>query len=67
MDQQVQENPEGRENPGILVLLAIRGHLFRHVLYLLQQEHPFLLSDQQHPGSLGSPVCLGGLETLVHP
>lgn len=67
MDQQVPESLEGLVNPGILELLATQGHLFHQVLYLLWQEHLFLLSGQQHPGSLGSLVSLEGLETLAHP
>lgn len=68
MGQQAQENLEGLANPGVLEPLATRGHLLHQVLYLLlQQEHPFVLSNQQHPGSLGSPMSLGVLETPAHP
>lgn len=68
MGRQVRENLEGLANPGILEFLATRGHLSGQVLSLpLQQEHPFLLSNRQHPGSLGSLVSPEVLETLAHP
>lgn len=68
MDQRVRESLEGLVSPVILGLLATRGHLFHtKVLYLPQQERPFLLSNQQHLGSPGSLVSPEGLETLAHP
>lgn len=68
MGQQVQEILGGLANPGILQLLATRGHLFRQVLCLLfQQVHLFLLSNHEHPGPLGSLVSPEILETLAHP
>lgn len=68
MGQQVQEILGGPANPGVLQFLATRGHLFRQVLcLLLQQEHPFLLSNHEHPGPLGSLVSPEVLETLAHP
>lgn len=68
MDQQALENLGVLENPGSLVPPEAQDHLFQGIpCLLLEQVHPFVLSNHQGPGAPSSLVSLECLGILAHP